>query len=54
MASENPDVAPDEMMRRVQFVSGEYETNAEAVQDAIQKLGGPDKGSTRLWWNPAK
>jgi hypothetical protein len=54
MASENPDVAPDEMMRRVQFVSGEYETNAEAVQDAIQKLGGPDKGSTRLWWNPEK
>ncbi|MBS0000059.1 MAG: SusD/RagB family nutrient-binding outer membrane lipoprotein [Cyclobacteriaceae bacterium] len=53
MASENPDVAPDEMMRRVQFVSGEYETNSEAVQDALQKLGGPDKGSTRLWWNPA-
>jgi hypothetical protein len=52
MASENPDVGPDEMMRRVQFVSGEYETNSEAVQEAIQMLGGPDKGSTRLWWDP--
>ena len=52
MASENADVGPDEMMRRVQFVSGEYETNRTAVDDAIQKLGGPDKGSTRLWWNP--
>jgi hypothetical protein len=53
MASENPDVGVNDMMRRVQFVSGEYETNSTAVEDAIQKLGGPDKGSTRLWWNPA-
>lgn len=53
MASENPDVDVDEMMRRVQFVSGEYETNSAAVEEAVQLLGGPDKGSTRLWWNPA-
>ncbi len=53
MASENPDVAANEIMRRVEFVSGEYETNADAVADGVSKLGGPDKGSTRLWWNPA-
>jgi hypothetical protein len=52
MASQNPDVAKDEIMRRVTFVSSEYETNAVAVDDALIKLGGPDIGSTRLWWNP--
>jgi hypothetical protein len=52
MASENPDVPVDKMMRRVQFVSSEYEQNGPAVDDAINKLGGPDKGSTRLWWDP--
>ena len=54
MASENPDVGVDEIMRRMQYVSREYELNAKAVEDAISKLGGPDKGSTRLWWDPAK
>ena len=53
MASQNPDVAKDEIMRRAQFVSGEYETNGSAVDAAVGILGGPDKGSTRLWWNPA-
>jgi hypothetical protein len=53
MASENPDVGVNDMMRRVQFVSSEYEQNGPAVEDAINKLGGPDKGSTRLWWDPA-
>jgi len=53
MASENPNVGVDELMRRVTFVSSEYELNAAAVEDAIVKLGGPDKGSTRLWWDPA-
>jgi hypothetical protein len=52
MASDNPDVGVDELMRRVTFVSSEYELNAAAVEDAIAKLGGPDKGNTRLWWDP--
>ena len=52
MVSENPDVGVDEIMRRVQFVMDEYTTNSAAVEDAIAKLGGPDKGSTRLWWDP--
>ena len=52
MASENPDVGVDEIMRRMQYVSREYELNGAAVDDAVSKLGGPDKGSTRLWWDP--
>jgi len=53
MASQNPDVAKDEIMRRAEFVSGEYEANADAVNAATGMLvGGSDKGSTRLWWNP--
>ena len=54
MASENADVGVNDLMRRVQFVSSEYEQNLAAVEDAKSKLGGPDKGSTRLWWDPAK
>jgi hypothetical protein len=52
MASYNQDVGVDELMRRVTFVTDEYEHNAAAVADAIVKLGGDDKGSTRLWWDP--
>lgn len=52
MASENPYVGVDEIMRRVKYVSREYELNATAVEDAITNLGGPDEGSTRLWWDP--
>jgi hypothetical protein len=54
MASENADVGVNDIMRRVQFVSSEYEQNAEAVNAALGMLSGPDKGSTRLWWDPAK
>lgn len=41
-------------MRGMPYVSREYELNGAAVEDAITKLGGPDKGITRLWWDPAK
>jgi len=54
MASENHDVGVNDLMRRVQFVSSEDEQNFAAVEDAKNKLGGPDIGSTRLWWDPAK
>jgi hypothetical protein len=52
MTSENIDVGADELMRRMQYVSREYELNAAAVEGGIGKLSGPDKGSTRLWWDP--
>ena len=54
MASENADVGVNDMMRRIQFVSSEYEQNADAVNAAVGMLSGADKGSTRLWWDPAK
>ncbi|MGE7776935.1 SusD/RagB family nutrient-binding outer membrane lipoprotein [Chitinophaga sp. NPDC101104] len=38
-------------IRRVNFVSTEYETNPKGVQKAINLLGGPDNGGTRLWWD---
>jgi len=52
--SENPDVGVNDIMRRVLYVPGEYNTNKEELDKAIQMNGGPDKGNTRLWWNPAK
>ncbi len=38
-------------IRRIPFVVSEYDTNSEGVQGAINKLGGPDNGGTRLWWD---
>lgn len=52
--SNNPDVPANAIMRRIQFGPSEYNNNAAAVADGITKLGGPDKASTRLWWDKAK
>jgi hypothetical protein len=49
--SDNPDSPKDAVVRRTPFVLGEQQTNAKAVTDAITKLGGEDKSSTRLWWD---
>ncbi|WP_353721520.1 SusD/RagB family nutrient-binding outer membrane lipoprotein [Dyadobacter sp. 676] len=49
--SDNPDSPKDAVVRRTPFVIGEQQTNAKAVADAITKLGGEDKSSTRLWWD---
>jgi len=49
--SENPDTPKDAVLRRTPFVIGEQQTNAAALKDAITKLGGEDKSSTRLWWD---
>lgn len=39
------------LMKRVIYVTNEYSANREAVTDAISKLGGPDSGGTKLWWD---
>jgi hypothetical protein len=52
--SDNPDVPVGHLMRRVGYVPGEMNTNKAGFDEGVQKLGGPDQGSTRLWWNPAK
>ncbi len=49
--SENPDVAADEIMRRMMYTSSEFDTNGEAVNAAISTLSGGDKNSTKLWWD---
>jgi hypothetical protein len=39
------------VMKRVIYVTNEYSANRDAVLDGISKLGGPDTGGTRLWWD---
>jgi len=29
----------------------EYNSNSQAVHEAVKLLGGPDNGGTRLWWD---
>jgi hypothetical protein len=38
-------------MKRLMFTTTEYSTNAAAVTAAVTLLGGPDKNSTKLWWD---
>lgn len=53
--SDNPDVAADEIMRRLIFVEGEYNNNNAAVTEAEQLpelvSRGGNKNSTRVWWD---
>lgn len=51
--SENSDVAVDEIMRRMVYVSSQFDTNAESVEAAIAgpELNGADKNNTKLWWD---
>jgi len=51
--SDNPDVPKEALMRRVGYVPSEYSSNLEELNKGIGLLGGPDKGLTRLWWDPA-
>jgi hypothetical protein len=41
----------DIQIRRIPFVDSELSTNATGVSGAVSKLGGPDNGGTRLWWD---
>jgi len=54
VSSDNPDVQPGDMIRRIPFLDYEKEKNAEAVEVAGQLLNGDDKASTRVWWNVEK
>ena len=50
--SDNPDVAPDQVFRRMTFVDSEFTTNAVAVEAAASLISnGQDKNNTRLWWD---
>jgi hypothetical protein len=41
-------------IRRLAYPASEYTTNGAEVQKAVQLLGGPDNGGTRLWWDTGK
>jgi len=47
-------IDPIIQIRRMKYPEGEVTTNSAEVTKAIQLLGGPDNGATRLWWDPLK
>lgn len=50
--TDDPAIPVTSIPRRVTYTVSEYTTNADAVNDAVSKLlGGPDKGTTKLWWD---
>ena len=47
-------ISTDEMIRRV-FFNQDYKKDNKTLYDAlVNKLGGPDTGATRLWWDTGK
>lgn len=44
----------DTMIRRLNFPSGIRNTNPEQYNALCEKLGGPDTGGTRLWWDTGR
>jgi hypothetical protein len=50
--SENPDIAPGVVLRRIPFLDVDKQTNKLAVDAAVSLLGtGGDKVTTALWWD---
>ncbi|QGW27425.1 SusD/RagB family nutrient-binding outer membrane lipoprotein [Phnomibacter ginsenosidimutans] len=49
--SDNADLPVGTRIRRIPFIDLEKNTNGTAVQAAVPLLGGPDKASTKLWWD---
>lgn len=51
--SDNIDVGVGDIMARMVYVTGEFNTNDEAVDAAIAspEIGGSDKGNTKVWWD---
>jgi hypothetical protein len=51
--NENPDASTDPVsVKRLIYPPNEAIINPEGYQSGVQSLGGPDKTSTKLWWNP--
>lgn len=47
----NPDIPTTGLVRRLMLTTGEISTNTKAVENARTLLNGPDKNTTRLWWD---
>jgi len=51
--NENPDASTDaSSVKRLIFPPDESTINPGGYETGVQLLGGPDKTSTKLWWNP--
>lgn len=44
-------VQSNDIIRRIQFPSTEFENNTKNVQEAVTMLGGTDNAGTHLWWD---
>ncbi len=51
--SDNPDVGPAEIMRRIKYPDLEADTNPEGLEEALQfpEMQGGNKNSTKVWWD---
>lgn len=47
----NPDIAENELFRRMTFVDRERSDNTAATSAAEALLNGPDANTTRIWWD---
>lgn len=47
-------IAPGDYIKRLRFVEDEYNANPQGVEEALNKLEGPDEIGTRLWWDVDK
>lgn len=44
-------ISSDLQIRRMPYPSSESEDNADAYNNGLKLLGGPDNGATKLWWD---
>jgi len=49
--SDNPDLGPEKMIRRIPFVNFDRNRNRTAVEAAEKMLKGPNTIATSLWWD---
>ena len=51
--SDNPDVGPSEIMRRIKYPDLEADTNPEGLEQALQfpEMQGGNKNNTKVWWD---
>ena len=49
--SDNPDAPVGTFIKRIPFLNYDRDRNGPAVEAAVTLLDGPDKISTRLWWD---
>jgi hypothetical protein len=49
--SQNPEIPAGAIVRRLPFVPREYNNNRPGVEVGLSLLNGPDKPTTRVWWD---